>query len=275
MTPTLLLDDTPAIAPLALAIERGGLALPAALEVVPTLTAEVARARPDTLAFVPVGDYPLLQGDRTVLPELAAGGVYNAAIVLVADRPLPTIERCLVDLADASRTAEALARATLQKFYGLTPVGWTCDAPPEDPELPVVAVREGGEALHLLDEPGSRAVVDLGRAWFLLTGLPPVTHLLLAPDRLLAAAPDAVAALRAALAAAPDALAPHRDALRDELATRYGVARALLDRYYDDQFATLTGDAQKSLRALLTAAARSMALPPVGALKLPPGVVGV
>ena len=192
--------------------------------------------------------------------------------VLVADRALEVIDACAVDLADSSRTAEALARGTLRKFYGLNPIAWLRDERPEDPNLPVVEIREGGEALHLLDEPGDRIVVELGRAWFILTGLPPVTHLLLAPDTLLRADPDALRALGDALAVANTVLRDLRDDLRRELSTRHGVSLALLNRYYDDQLASLTGDGQKSVRALLAATTRSMGLPPVGALKLPPGV---
>ncbi|MFN8512097.1 MAG: MqnA/MqnD/SBP family protein [Chloroflexia bacterium] len=270
MTPPLLLDDTPSIAPLALAHELGWVMLP--LERIAGLTAQTAQRRPEALLFAPVAEYPDLQQSYTILPTLVGGGNYNAAIVLVADRPLEEIDACAVDLADSSRTAEALARGTLRKFYGLNPVAWLRDERPEDPNLPVVEIREGGEALHLLDEPGNRVVVELGRAWFILTGLPPVTHLLLAPDALLRADPDAPRAVSEAIAVANTVLRDRRDDLRQELSTRYGVSLPLLNRYYDDQFAALTGDGQKSVRALFTAIARSMALPPVAALKLPPGV---
>ena len=273
MTPTLLLDDTPSIAPLALAHELGWISLPYPVETIASLTATTARAHPDALVFAPITAYPELQTSHTVLPILAGGSNYNAAIVLVADRPLPEIDDCLVDLGDSSRTAEALARGTLRKFYGINPLTWLRDERPDGDSLPVVEVREGGEALHLLDEPGDRVVVDLGKAWFILTGLPPVTHLLLVPDAVLRATPDLPQTLDAALTAATATLRERQDELRQELSKRYGVSLDLLGRYYDDQLPTLTGDAQKSLRALLTAASRSMGLPPVGAFKLPPGFV--
>jgi predicted solute-binding protein len=272
MIPPLLLDDTPSIAPLALAHELGWVTLPMPVETVPGLTAAMAQRRGDALLFAPVAEYPELQQGYTVLPALVGGGNYNAAIVLVAERPLEEIDACAVDLADTSRTAEALARGTLRKFYGINPVAWLRgEERPDDPALPVVEIREGGEALHLLDEPGNRVVVELGRAWFILTGFPPVTHLLLAPDALLRDAPDALPALNDALAAANTILRGQRDDLRQQLSARYGVSLALINRYYDDQLPGLTGDGQKSVRAILTATTRSMGLPPVAALKLPPG----
>jgi predicted solute-binding protein len=271
MMPPLLLDDTPSIAPLALAHELGWVTLPMPLEMVAGLAAATAARRPDALLFAPVAEYPELQQGYTILPALVGGGNYNAAIVLVADRALGEIDACAVDLADSSRTAEALARGTLRKFFGINPVAWLRDERPADPNLPVVEIREGGEALHLLDEPGGRAVVELGRAWFVLTGLPPITHLLLAPDALLRADAEAPRAVSEAIAVANTVLRDRRDDLRRELSTRYGVSLALLNRYYDDQCVALTGDGQKSVRALLTSTTRSMGLPPVGALKLPPG----
>ena len=206
--PRLLLDDWPRIALLALAQELGWITLPFQVEVVPSLTAQTARAHPDALVYVPLTEYAELQTSHTILPLFAAGGNHNAAVVLLADQPLGEINDCLVDLADSSRLAEALARGTLRKFYGITPIAWLRDERPEGDATPVVEVREGGEALHLLEEPGDRVVVDLGRAWFILTGLPAITHLLLVPDRVLRADPDLPQTLADALATA-DATTPN------------------------------------------------------------------
>jgi predicted solute-binding protein len=273
MMPPLLLDDTPSIAPLAVAHELGWVTLPTPIETVPGLSVQTARSRPDALIYAPVTEYPELQQSHTILPALAGGGNYNSAIVLVTNHPLEEIDACVVDLADTSRTAEALARGTLRKFYGMNPVAWLREGRPDNPDLPVVEVREGGEALHLLDEPGDRVVVDLGRAWFILTGLPPVTHLLLAPDGFLRSDPAELNGMEEASVTAFATLHERREELRRELSTRYGVSLNLINRFYDDQLPSLTGDAQKSVRALLTATSRSMGLPPVAALKLPPGAV--
>ena len=78
-------------------------------------------------------------------------------------------------------------------------------------------------------------------------------------------------AMEEASVAAFATLRERREELRRELSTRYGVSLDLINRTYDDQLPALTGDAQKSIRALFTAISRSMGLPPVAALKLPPG----
>jgi predicted solute-binding protein len=136
-------------------------------------------------------------------------------------------------------------------------------------------VREGGEALHLLDTPGDRVLSDLGRAWFILTGLPPVTHLLLAPNGALAGDDPALQGFLAALPAALAVVHERRRELRRELADRYGVSRDALNAFYNDQFTTLTGDAQKSILALFPVGAWGMDLPTVSRLALAPWAIRV
>ena len=276
MALALLLDDDPALAPLALALELGRATLPLPARTVPGLGAAHAREHPEALLLVPAVEYAELQETHTILPDLAAVGQHGAAALLIADRRLDEVEHPIVELGGVSRMTECLARATLLKFYGITAAAWVRDADPPAPELEEgatqrLAVADGGEALHLLDEPGGRILSDLGRAWFVLTGLPAVTHLLLAPNAL----NDAAAAeLRAFLEALPAALAATHDRrreLRRELSARYGVSRELLNTYYNDQVTSLTGDAQRSLLALFAAGAWGMDLPTVTRLKLPPG----
>ncbi|MGN6812738.1 MAG: MqnA/MqnD/SBP family protein [Thermomicrobiales bacterium] len=272
----LLLDDAPGPALLALAIERGWVTLPAAVRVVPGLDAATLAATSGALGLLPFTEYAMLQESHTILPELAAGGQHNAGIVLSADRRLDEIDNASADLAETSRAAECYARATLKKFYGITAARWVRDreqeAPGSDePAQPWLEVREGGEALHLLDEPGGRTVVDLGRAWFILTGLPPLTHVLLAPDAALADDVAAVRALTGALTSALQQLQNWQDELISTLAEHYGVSREVASAFYRDQFLTLTGDAQKSLPLLFAQGAWGMRLPPVTRLKLAAG----
>lgn len=310
----LLLDDAPGPAPLALALELGWATLPVPARTVAELTAETARAHPEALVLLPAAEYAALQERYYVLPDLAAGGRHGAAAVLVADHRLDEIDGPLVDLDGVSRTTECLARATLRKFYGIAGALWTGEGRPvtsdaantEDAgrrtgdgrggkrgrgptpegrdgaadgpapaERPTIEVREGGEALHLLDEPGDAVVEDLGRAWFIMTGLPCVTHLLVMPRALVATEAPRAQALIDALPAALATVQARRDELRRELGNRLGVALDLLDEFYDDQFSTLSGDGQKAVVALFERGARGLDLPRVSRLALPPGAPSV
>ncbi len=305
MTLELLLDDAPGPAPLALAVELGWVSLPAPTRTVAGLNAALARERPEALALLPVAEYAELQESHIILPALAAGGQHGAATVLVSDRPLEEVEGPLVDLDGVSRTAEMFARATLAKFYGITGAGWlreraagpagggdeaemmvavaddggeAAPAPGAPPaERPTLLVREGGEALHLLDEPGGAVVADFGRAWFILTGLPAVSHLLLARRDLLDREEERsrVQGLIDALPAALDTVRQRRRELRRTLSDRYGVSRDLLNDFYNDQFLTLTGDAQRATLTLFERGAWGMGLPTVARLGLAPGAAHV
>jgi predicted solute-binding protein len=269
--PLLLFDDSPTIAPLALALELGWATLPIPVRTVAGLRASTVREHPGALAFLPLAEYADLQDDYAIVPDLAAGGQHDAATILVADRRLDEVDDPIVDLGASSRTTELLTRATLLKFYGITAAAWTRDGDdlPEGPEgRQTIEIRDGGEALHLLDTPGDRVISDLGRAWFILTGFPPVTHLLVAPTDSLDASwlKETLTALPAALAEAHE----RRRELRRTLAERYGVSRDLLNTFYNDQFLSLTGDAQKSILALFPAGAWGMDLPNVSRLNLAP-----
>ncbi len=267
----LLLDDTPAIAPLTLAIELGWVTLPVPIRTIAGLKARTVREYPGALAFVPLAEYAELQDDYAILPDLAAGGQHDAATILVADRRLDEVDDPLVDLGESSRTTELLVRATLLKFYGIIAAAWIRDgqeSPADSAARQTIEIRDGGEALHLLDAPGDRVISDLGRAWFILTGLPPVSHLLLAPTDQLEA--DWLKGVLAALPAALAVVHERRRELRRTLAERYGVSRELLNDFYSDQFLTLTGDAQKSILALFPAGAWGMDLPTVSQLHLAP-----
>jgi predicted solute-binding protein len=295
MTIELLLDDAPGPAPLALAIELGWATPPAPLRVVPALTADAVREHPAALALVPVAEYAFLRESHAVLPALAAGGNHSAAAVLRADRRLDEIDEPLIDLDGVSRTTECLVRATLTKFYGIAPGIWwregeesPATSPPNQPageatadegaggaapaERLTLEAREGGEALHLLDEPGDAVVEDLGRAWFILTGLPYASHLLVAPRALLETEATSVQELLDAIPGALRAAHERRRELRRELSQRYGVSRELLNDFYNDQLTTLTGDMQKAAIALFQRGAWGMDLPRVLRLQLATGL---
>jgi hypothetical protein len=84
-------------------------------------------------------------------------------------------------------TGELLARATVPAFFGLRPRAWV-DEPEGDPEL--VIYDEAAAIAPLAN--GYRT--DLSRAWFVLTGLPFVTHVLAVPPGASAELAEAVAA---------------------------------------------------------------------------------
>jgi predicted solute-binding protein len=191
--------------------------------------------------LIPSAEVALLQQTHQVVPDVAviAGG--DGAIAMrVPVRP-DEIESTPVRLYDASGTAEILARATLQPFYGITPSGWS----PDDSIEAQVAIVEGAEALR---DPEAGLAEDLTRAWFILTGQPVVSHLLVVPKTLDRAASariiDTFELLRAT------AHERRRD-LRKHLADTEGLDRDRLTRLFAAQRLSLEPEDRRSLLMLL------------------------
>jgi hypothetical protein len=90
-------------------------------------------------------------------------------------------------LRSVSRTTELVARSTAGPFFGFRPRAWVAD---DSVEVDAVVVDEASALLTL--ETGFRE--DLTRAWFIITGLPLVTHVLAVASR---ADPRHVAAVAA------------------------------------------------------------------------------
>ena len=78
-------------------------------------------------------------------------------------------------LRSRSRTTELVARSTAGPFFGFRPRAWVAD---DSVESDAVVTDEAAALLPL--EMGFRE--DLTRAWFIITGLPLVTHVLAIPQ---------------------------------------------------------------------------------------------
>jgi predicted solute-binding protein len=127
-----------------------------------------------TFALLPSPEIALLHETHVVVPNIAVVAEDHGPIAMrVPVRP-DEIVRAGVRLYETSATAELVARATLEAFYGITPSSWSRD---DSTEAEVVIV-EGAAALRESEGGFSE---DLVRAWFILTGQPVVTHVLVAP----------------------------------------------------------------------------------------------
>jgi len=150
--------------------------------------AERSPATPSMVPSVGVGD-PATDGDAAVLVATGdlddwmethrvvttAGVATTGRVGIALGTPVRAdmIDEPVVWLRDVSTTARLLVRATYERYYGTPVVRWTTTG-----EGAQVVVVEGVEAL-LPPETGFRD--DVGRAWFILNGVPVVTHLLLVP----------------------------------------------------------------------------------------------
>lgn len=248
-TPRIVIHDTIVTAPYLLPHELGWVELPIEIDARPTIRGgDIA---PDQIALIPSVEIAWLQESHQVVPEVAVVATAEGAVAMrVPVRP-DEITSTPVRLYETSGLAEILGRATLQPFYGITATTWSTD---DSPDAQVVIV-EGAEAIR---EPEAGFSEDLIRAWFIQTGQPVVTHLLVAPknaDRTtLVPVLDAFTMLRAASH-------ERRRDLRKTLAERHDLDRDRLTRLFAAQRLSLEPEDRRALLMLLQRGNRGSSYP--------------
>jgi predicted solute-binding protein len=170
----LLLHDSLATSPLVHPFQEGWVDSSSGVDVRAAVTA--ADVGQHVAAIVPSAEIAKLQSTHVVVPSVAVIWEGHGLIAMrVPVRP-DEIATSDVRLYDVSSTAEVLARAVLEPFYGIAPTTWT----EEDDSDAQVVIVEGATALN---EPEAGLSEDLVRAWFIMTGLPVVTHLFVVPNK--------------------------------------------------------------------------------------------
>ena len=170
-----VLDDTLITAMLTLPIQQGW----ATVEGITTR----ARLRAtdigaDIAALLPAGEATALAASHVIVPEVAV--VCDAAGAIAMRTPVrpDAIEESIVCLYDVSLTAELLLRAILRPFFGITASGFaSAEADDNAADAQVVLI----EGIPALQSPEAGFQEDLCRAWFILTGLRLVSHVLVVP----------------------------------------------------------------------------------------------
>jgi len=245
----LLIHDTLTTAPLLFPFTAAWLASDVPFE--PRSQLRAGDLAADDLALLPSAEVATLQETHLVVPDIAVIADQTGAIAMRAPVRPDEIARTPVRLWEASGTAELVARATLQPYYGILPTVWTSD---DSAEAQVVIV-EGAEAIRA---PEAGFAEDLVRAWFILTGQPLVTHLLVVPKSLdRDAVRPAVDMLRRAL----DVAQERRRDLRRALAERFDLDRDRLAEVWQATRFTLEESDRRALLMLLQRGNRGSAYP--------------
>lgn len=235
----LLVDDSLTSAPFALPLRLGWVESDLPCQTVEGLSA--AGVGPDDLALIDTAEATLLAASHIVVPDVAIVADAISAISLRTPVRPDAIERTPVWLWHVGGTAELLARATLRPFYGITVTEW---AAAEAAEAEAVVV-EGTAALQPVE---AGFAEDLGRAWFIMTGMPLVRYLLVAPKEMVAAEwQPAVALLEEARAAGQE----RGRELRRIVAGDSGADREALAALFASHRSTLETNDRQAIQALL------------------------
>lgn len=253
-----LVEDNLTTALIAEPIRQGWLESSEGLELVPTLTAEgVAHA--GAMALLDSVDACVLADRYTIITDVAVASRHNGAVALrTAVRP-DELSEVAVALDAVSRTAEAIARATVAHFFGVTVRGWTRDSSSSE-----AVVLEHNDAF--IEEPEPVIVNDLVRAWFIMSGLPVATHVLVVPTELLANDPESVAMVVERMRTAASTGVERRREIRRNLHEHFPGDRDRLVAFHTEQSLSLTKTVRKGWLDLLRRVGHAMNLPAPDAL---------
>ncbi|MCM8745349.1 hypothetical protein NET03_02260 [Thermomicrobium sp. CFH 73360] len=188
----------------------------------------------------------------SIATDLVVASQYNSAVGLVTpDRP-DRITDAIVSLDDCRPASEALARATIEPFFGLRVRDWRhAEAASALSEL---RVTEDEAALVPLDERHH----DLGRIWFILTGHAFVSHLLVVPSELPAETRSQFAVLLRRLS---EELRTRAAEIASERAAAHALDAGRLHAYLSESVDVLTPKLQRAIAELVRRSGSGLRVP--------------
>ena len=243
---TILIERRLGTAPFWMPVERGWVEPRQEVRVVAAPTPAELRAHDgvmlvDTLLGSTVLDSSLILTDHTV-----AADTISLLTMVTADRP-DAVDEAAVAAHGVSLTGRAVAEIVIPEFYGITISEWRDEPAEAGPQ--VVLVTEDERAL-LPTGTESDYHEDLGRAWFLMTETPFVSHVCLVPEALYRSDPDSVRAAVDDLHAMRRAADDQRRLLRRNIARDHDIDRDLVVDVFDGLHFELSDAGIDGLRTL-------------------------
>jgi hypothetical protein len=145
------------------------------------------------------------------------------------DRP-DEIGRAIVATPGVSLCGRAVAEIVIPSFYGIEIGGWSDEPAEVGPES--ILITEDAAALLPTDDE-THYHEDLGRAWFLLTDTPFVSHVCLAPRNVYESDPDSLRDASHALDRITACADEQRRMLRRNISRDHGIDRELVVDVFD------------------------------------------
>ena len=180
----------------------------------------------DSLAATRLLDSHVIVSDHAVASRRA-----SFLTIVTHTRP-DDVDNVTVSTPDVSLSGRGLAETTLPRFYGITATEWTPSRLPVNETTALLT--EEAEALIPVDEP-DQYQEDLGRAWFLLTDTPYVSHVCVAPRSELTRNPEAVVQAVSRLTTARESAEANARELRRNLSRDLDIERDLFTETLADQ----------------------------------------
>jgi hypothetical protein len=251
-----LIDETFATATYTVPITSGWVSAPEGITVEIANHLTTNSASEEHILLAPASGILRLQQTHAVAADVAVIADGNGAIAMRTPVRPDEVEATPVRLLETSGIAELLARATLKPFYGIEPTSWVRDGGSPEAARAEAVIVEGAEALR---EPEAGFSEDLSQAWFILTGQPVVSHVLLVPHTV---SPNILQEAMTFLGAARTEGLARRREWRPQLADREGVGRDRASAFWAAQRLQLELADRRALLDLLGRGSRGTSDPP-------------
>lgn len=189
----------------------------------------------------------LLLDSHAIVTDHAVASRRASMLTMVSHTRPDDVDDVIVATHDVSVSGRGVAETTLPRFYGISASSWVNER--REVDRTTVLITEGAEALIAIDDPDAYQE-DLGRAWFLLTDTPYVSHVCIAPRALLTRDPGSVVAAVAGLEAARAAGDERARELRRNISRDFDIDREVLADTLADQTYQLSDPERSGLLAL-------------------------
>lgn len=188
-----------------------------------------------------------LLDSHVIIDRHAVASRRASFLTLVTHTRPDDVDNVTVSTPGVSLSGRGLAETVLPKFYGITVPDWTSEPLPVNESTALLT--EEARALIPVED-AEHFQEDLGRAWFLLTDTPYVSHVCVAPRSELTSDPAAVVAAVARLRDARAAADSRARELRRNLSRDLGIERDLFTDTLADQTYALDDAERAGLLAL-------------------------
>ncbi|HUG14857.1 MAG TPA: MqnA/MqnD/SBP family protein [Thermomicrobiales bacterium] len=200
-----------------------------------------------TLALVDSIAALTMLGSHVIVRDIAVVCRHSSMLTLLTHTRPDEVEEVAVSIPGVSPAGRAVATAVLQPFYGIRVLAWSEDDHAVDSAH--ATLTEGTLALIPVHDE-QQYQEDLGRAWFLMTDRPFVSHVAVAPRATLASSPAGVLAAVERLLESRRVASERGRELRRDLSRGLAIDRDTLTDTLADQTHELDDDALDGLAVL-------------------------
>ena len=188
----------------------------------------------------------ILESSRILSSHAVVADRISALTMVTSERP-DGIDGAIAGVEGVSLTGRAIAEIVIPEFYGIQIDTWTTE--PVSVDSGTILVTEDEKAL-LPTAVESDFHEDLGRAWFLMTDTPFVSHVCTVPESLAATDPGIIHSSARALTVLREAAGNERRRLRRNISGDHGIDRDLVVDLFDGLRFQLDASSQRGLAAL-------------------------